>query len=197
MRERAVCSKLKDLRKRATFFRPKWAKTVFLPSASHSQNVRIRLWYDRSELSNLLNPTSSSETFLFSLPTTISRSSFNFTPPPPPFLLDLPIPFILHLQRCTSPPFSPLPSPSFLFLLLTPTQTYQPLKKGQKPLGRIAIIGAGLTGVSSAAHAVDNGFEVIIFESSSVCPSFLSLSLSLSFLLLSLPILPPSLDWRD
>ncbi|BGP05362.1 Baeyer-Villiger monooxygenase [Rhodotorula toruloides] len=33
-----------------------------------------------------------------------------------------------------------------------------------KPYGRIAIIGAGLTGVSTAAHAVDHGFEVVIFE---------------------------------
>ncbi|GAA5998116.1 flavin-containing monooxygenase [Rhodotorula paludigena] len=30
--------------------------------------------------------------------------------------------------------------------------------------GRIAVIGAGLTGVSTAAHAVDHGFEVVIFE---------------------------------
>ncbi|GAA5871132.1 hypothetical protein JCM16303_001701 [Sporobolomyces ruberrimus] len=41
---------------------------------------------------------------------------------------------------------------------------YHPLREGQKPLGRIAIIGAGLTGISSAAHAVDHGFEVVIFE---------------------------------
>ncbi|GAA5951829.1 hypothetical protein JCM21900_004158 [Sporobolomyces salmonicolor] len=41
---------------------------------------------------------------------------------------------------------------------------YDPLKPGQKPYGRIAIIGAGLTGVSSAAHAVDHGFDVVIFE---------------------------------
>lgn len=32
---------------------------------------------------------------------------------------------------------------------------------------RIAIIGAGLTGVSSAAHAVGHGFEVTIFEAGS------------------------------
>ncbi|GAA5880809.1 hypothetical protein JCM1840_003289 [Sporobolomyces johnsonii] len=41
---------------------------------------------------------------------------------------------------------------------------YEPLKPGQKPYGRIAVIGAGLTGVSSAANAVDHGFEVVIFE---------------------------------
>ncbi|GAA6035060.1 hypothetical protein JCM8097_002166 [Rhodosporidiobolus ruineniae] len=34
----------------------------------------------------------------------------------------------------------------------------------KRPYGRIAVIGAGLTGVSSAAHAVDHGFEVVIFE---------------------------------
>ncbi|GAA5948458.1 hypothetical protein JCM3775_007606 [Rhodotorula graminis] len=33
-----------------------------------------------------------------------------------------------------------------------------------KPYGRIAVIGAGLTGVSTAAHAIDHGFEVVIFE---------------------------------
>ncbi|TNY23363.1 hypothetical protein DMC30DRAFT_389757 [Rhodotorula diobovata] len=33
-----------------------------------------------------------------------------------------------------------------------------------KKYGRIAVIGAGLTGVSTAAHAVDHGFDVVIFE---------------------------------
>ncbi|KDR72803.1 hypothetical protein GALMADRAFT_252072 [Galerina marginata CBS 339.88] len=32
------------------------------------------------------------------------------------------------------------------------------------PHGRIAVIGAGITGVSSAAHAISHGFEVVIFE---------------------------------
>lgn len=36
------------------------------------------------------------------------------------------------------------------------------------PLGRIAIIGAGVTGVSSAAHCVAHGFEVTIFERKAV-----------------------------
>lgn len=35
----------------------------------------------------------------------------------------------------------------------------------RKPFGRIAVIGAGLTGVSSAAHCIAHGFEVVIFES--------------------------------
>ena len=30
--------------------------------------------------------------------------------------------------------------------------------------GRIAIVGAGLTGVSAAAHCVGHGFDVTIFE---------------------------------
>lgn len=34
----------------------------------------------------------------------------------------------------------------------------------QKPLGHVAIIGAGVTGVSSAAHLIGHGFEVTIFE---------------------------------
>lgn len=41
---------------------------------------------------------------------------------------------------------------------------YQPLPESEKFLGRIAIIGAGLTGISSAAHAVDHGFDVVIYE---------------------------------
>ncbi|GAA5982633.1 hypothetical protein JCM5350_002128 [Sporobolomyces pararoseus] len=41
---------------------------------------------------------------------------------------------------------------------------YQPLPENHKFLGRIAIIGAGLTGISSAAHAVDHGFDVVIYE---------------------------------
>ncbi|KAJ7137806.1 FAD/NAD(P)-binding domain-containing protein [Mycena epipterygia] len=32
------------------------------------------------------------------------------------------------------------------------------------PYGRVAVIGAGLTGVSSAAHCISHNFEVIIFE---------------------------------
>ncbi|KDQ63491.1 hypothetical protein JAAARDRAFT_202926 [Jaapia argillacea MUCL 33604] len=36
--------------------------------------------------------------------------------------------------------------------------------KLEKPLGRIAVIGAGLTGISSAAHAIAHGFEVVIYE---------------------------------
>ncbi|PWN29568.1 FAD/NAD(P)-binding domain-containing protein [Jaminaea rosea] len=34
----------------------------------------------------------------------------------------------------------------------------------QKPLGRVAIIGAGITGISSAAHLIGAGFEVTIFD---------------------------------
>lgn len=47
-------------------------------------------------------------------------------------------------------------------------QSYQPPPEGVKPFGRIAIIGAGLTGISSAAHAVSHGFDVVIFESEGV-----------------------------
>ncbi|KAH9850906.1 FAD/NAD-P-binding domain-containing protein [Lenzites betulinus] len=32
------------------------------------------------------------------------------------------------------------------------------------PKGRIAVVGAGLTGVSSAAHAIAHGFDVVIYE---------------------------------
>ncbi|PCH34804.1 FAD/NAD(P)-binding domain-containing protein [Wolfiporia cocos MD-104 SS10] len=36
-----------------------------------------------------------------------------------------------------------------------------------KPRGRIAVVGAGLTGVSTAAHAIAHGFDVVIFEKGS------------------------------
>lgn len=34
----------------------------------------------------------------------------------------------------------------------------------QAPLGHVAIVGAGLTGISSASHLIGHGFEVTIFE---------------------------------
>lgn len=38
---------------------------------------------------------------------------------------------------------------------------------GSLPTKRVAVIGAGLTGVSSAAHCVGHGFDVQIFEARS------------------------------
>lgn len=37
----------------------------------------------------------------------------------------------------------------------------------QRPLGHVAVIGAGVTGVSSASHLIGHGFEVTIFEQGS------------------------------
>lgn len=48
---------------------------------------------------------------------------------------------------------------SFFFAPLPPKQHIR-----QKPLGHVAIIGAGVTGVSSASHLIGHGFEVTIFE---------------------------------
>ena len=45
--------------------------------------------------------------------------------------------------------------------LLSPTP---PLPKATLGRPRIAVIGAGLTGVSSASHCVGHGFDVTIFE---------------------------------
>ncbi|KIJ19595.1 hypothetical protein PAXINDRAFT_161155 [Paxillus involutus ATCC 200175] len=39
-----------------------------------------------------------------------------------------------------------------------------PPERIKHPYGRIAVIGAGLTGISSAAHAISHGFEVVIFD---------------------------------
>lgn len=57
------------------------------------------------------------------------------------------------LQSVLTRIFSPVPPP--------------PTEQGSKDLHRkrVAVIGAGLTGVSSAAHCVGHGFDVQIFES--------------------------------
>ncbi|KAI6010990.1 FAD/NAD(P)-binding domain-containing protein [Pisolithus microcarpus] len=39
-----------------------------------------------------------------------------------------------------------------------------PPERVKRPYARIAVIGGGLTGVSSAAHAASHGFEVVIYE---------------------------------
>ncbi|KAI0084557.1 hypothetical protein BDY19DRAFT_528999 [Irpex rosettiformis] len=38
--------------------------------------------------------------------------------------------------------------------------------KSVKYRGRIAVVGAGITGISSAAHAISHGFDVVIYEKS-------------------------------
>lgn len=60
----------------------------------------------------------------------------------------------LILQAVLKYVFSPAPPP--------PTAN-----KSNLPRKRVAVIGAGLTGVSSAAHCVGHGFDVQIFESRS------------------------------
>lgn len=44
---------------------------------------------------------------------------------------------------------------------------YPPRENDQLTRPKIAIIGAGLTGVSAAAHCVGHGFDVTIFEAGS------------------------------
>ncbi|KAJ7773005.1 FAD/NAD(P)-binding domain-containing protein [Mycena maculata] len=39
-----------------------------------------------------------------------------------------------------------------------------PKNQPRRPYGRIAVVGAGLTGVSSAAHCISHNFEVVLFE---------------------------------
>lgn len=48
---------------------------------------------------------------------------------------------------------------SFLFSPLPPSSHIN-----QTPLGHVAVVGAGVTGISSAAHLLGHGFEVTIFE---------------------------------
>ncbi|PLW27587.1 hypothetical protein PCANC_19883 [Puccinia coronata f. sp. avenae] len=53
-----------------------------------------------------------------------------------------------------------------IIYLFAPSPDTITLEPSSNPLGRIAIIGAGITGVSTAAHFLAHGFEVIIFEQS-------------------------------
>ncbi|KAI6127182.1 hypothetical protein F5141DRAFT_378134 [Pisolithus sp. B1] len=67
--------------------------------------------------------------------------------------LMLPIYFILHTV--------------YVFvqgILIKMFKPHPPPEKIKRPYARIAVIGGGLTGVSSAAHAVSHGFEVVIYE---------------------------------
>src|ERR1700731_1242744 len=70
------------------------------------------------------------------------------------FAIKHPLSFLyLLFQRILDWLFSPAPPPA---------------KKGTKlRRPRIAVIGAGLTGISSAAHCVGHGFDVKIFEARS------------------------------
>lgn len=62
--------------------------------------------------------------------------------------------FYLILQAVLRYVFSPVPPP--------PTTDND---KKDVPRKRVAVIGAGLTGISSAAHCVGHGLDVHIFES--------------------------------
>jgi hypothetical protein len=72
-----------------------------------------------------------------------------------------------------SPFFSLLLQPLFILYqigqwLISKALSPSPPRPGQN-FGRpkIAIIGAGITGVTAAAHCVGHGFEVVIFEAGS------------------------------
>jgi hypothetical protein len=54
-----------------------------------------------------------------------------------------------------------------LDLIFSPSSPPPGAKGGKIQRQRIAVIGAGLTGVSSAAHYVDHGFDVKILEARS------------------------------
>ena len=74
--------------------------------------------------------------------------------------------FSSYLQRFLNDPFKFLFRliQYFLDLLLAPTPPPPNAELGRP---KIAIIGAGLTGVSSASHCVGHGFDVQIFEAGS------------------------------
>ncbi|THG98025.1 hypothetical protein EW026_g4088 [Hermanssonia centrifuga] len=53
-----------------------------------------------------------------------------------------------------------------MIILLFKPRPPRTAKQPTKPRGRIAVVGAGLTGISSAAHAISHGFDVVIYEQS-------------------------------
>ncbi|WAR62037.1 hypothetical protein PtB15_14B131 [Puccinia triticina] len=53
-----------------------------------------------------------------------------------------------------------------IIYLFAPSTDAITLEPSPNPLGRIAIVGAGITGISTAAHFLAHGFEVVIFEQS-------------------------------
>lgn len=95
--------------------------------------------------------------------TTGSRTSSTSSPPPPspssPHRFHRPESNLLYhyLQLAIAKLYAPLPHLGRLGPSLD-----------SKPLGRVAVIGAGVTGVSSAAHLVSKGFEVVLFDKKQV-----------------------------
>lgn len=90
-------------------------------------------------------------------PPTISHTTL---PRPPP-------PSISHTTLPPPPPSISLYIQSLINKIYSSPAVAPRFPRERQPLGRIAIIGAGLTGVSSAAHCVANGFEVVLFEKKS------------------------------
>lgn len=82
-----------------------------------------------------------------------SQSSSLFSLITSPFLRIFTV-FYLIFQNILTWIFAPTPPP--------PASTASNI-----PRKRVAIIGAGLTGVSSAAHCIGHGFDVKLFESRS------------------------------
>jgi len=134
-----------------------------------------------SSLSSLLNSeqttTTRSESASFfsaspprSPPSSISdssdqpaSSSFTTTSPPSCFkdvLLD-PLANLLASNRLS---LYSLFQTLIIYLFAPNPQAISLDEPSSNPLGRIAIVGAGITGISTAAHFLAHGFEVVIFE---------------------------------
>ncbi|KAH8111650.1 FAD/NAD-binding domain-containing protein [Phellopilus nigrolimitatus] len=52
----------------------------------------------------------------------------------------------------------------FIILFFKPVTPQNDAQPSDKPFGRVAVIGAGLTGVSSAAHCIAHNFDVILYD---------------------------------
>ncbi|KJA21925.1 hypothetical protein HYPSUDRAFT_186828 [Hypholoma sublateritium FD-334 SS-4] len=73
----------------------------------------------------------------------------------------------LRLAACIWSIWYVLVQVAIIYLFKPPPPPPNSSKELSNPRGRIAVIGAGVTGVSSAAHAIAHGFEVVIFEQTS------------------------------
>jgi hypothetical protein len=86
---------------------------------------------------------------------------------PKRFFMGLLHAFYVVLQHLIVAAFKPVRCTFFArHSVLTLTQPTPKSRKSIKYRGRIAVVGAGLTGISSAAHAISHGFDVVIYEKS-------------------------------
>lgn len=96
------------------------------------------------------------------------KAEYHAATKPSPVIAALVAPFKVVLDYLMSPVYVIL---HMLYrfvqgILISIFKPRPPPERVKRPYARIAVIGGGLTGVSSAAHAASHGFEVTIYEAS-------------------------------